>query len=60
MLTLAGWLIANTTALAMSSAASGVTPLAAEDIARAVVYAIAQPANVSINEMLVRPSGQVR
>jgi NADP-dependent 3-hydroxy acid dehydrogenase YdfG len=37
----------------------GVTPLAAEDIARAVVFAIAQPANVSVNEVLVRPSGQV-
>jgi NADP-dependent 3-hydroxy acid dehydrogenase YdfG len=37
-----------------------VTPLAAEDIARAVMYAIGQPANVSVNEMLVRPSKQVR
>jgi NADP-dependent 3-hydroxy acid dehydrogenase YdfG len=25
-----------------------------------VLFAIGQPANVSINEMLVRPSGQVR
>ena len=37
----------------------GLTPLAAEDIARAVLYAITQPANVSVNEVLVRPSGQV-
>jgi NADP-dependent 3-hydroxy acid dehydrogenase YdfG len=37
-----------------------VTPLAAEDIARAVLYAIAQPANVSVNEVLVRPTGQAR
>ena len=37
----------------------GVTPLAAEDIANAVLYAIGQPANVSVNEVLVRPSGQV-
>ncbi len=37
-----------------------VTPLAAEDIANAVVYAIAQPPNVSVNEVLVRPSGQTR
>jgi NADP-dependent 3-hydroxy acid dehydrogenase YdfG len=37
-----------------------VTPLAAEDIARALMYAIGQPANVSVNEMLVRPSKQVR
>ena len=36
----------------------GVTPLAADDIAAAVLYAIAQPANVSVNEVLVRPSGQ--
>jgi clavulanate-9-aldehyde reducatase len=45
---------------AMAKAFQGVTPLAADDIARAVVYAISQPANVSINEMLVRPSGQTR
>jgi clavulanate-9-aldehyde reducatase len=37
---------------------AGVTPLRAEDIAGAVLYAIAQPANVSVNELLVRPSGQ--
>jgi clavulanate-9-aldehyde reducatase len=37
-----------------------VTPLTADDIARAILYAIGQPANVSINEVLVRPSGQVR
>jgi NADP-dependent 3-hydroxy acid dehydrogenase YdfG len=37
---------------------SGVTPLRAEDIAEAVLYAIKQPANVSVNEVLVRPSGQ--
>ncbi len=36
----------------------GVTPLAAEDIANAVLYALSQPANVSVNEVLVRPSGQ--
>jgi NADP-dependent 3-hydroxy acid dehydrogenase YdfG len=37
-----------------------VTPLRAEDIADAVLYAIGSPANVSVNEVLVRPSGQVR
>ena len=37
---------------------SDVTPLRAEDIADAVLYAIGQPANVSVNEVLVRPSGQ--
>ena len=29
-----------------------------EDIANAILYAIGQPPNVSINEVLVRPSGQ--
>src|SRR5438105_10084997 len=38
----------------------GVTPLSAEDIADAILYAVGRPANVSINEVLVRPSGQVR
>ncbi len=33
--------------------------LTAEDIAAAVLYAIGQPPHVSINEVLVRPSGQV-
>jgi len=37
----------------------GVELLEAEDIANAILYAIAQPAHVSINEVLVRPSGQV-
>src|SRR6266550_972511 len=44
----------------MSKAFQGVTPLASEDIAEAILYAIGQPANVSVNEVLVRPSGQVR
>jgi NADP-dependent 3-hydroxy acid dehydrogenase YdfG len=39
---------------------AGVTPLTAEDISNAIVYAIAQPPNVSINEVLIRPSGQLR
>jgi len=34
--------------------------LQAEDIANAILYALAQPAHVSINEVLVRPTGQVR
>ncbi len=38
----------------------GVTPLESEDIANAVLYAIGQPPNVSINEVLIRPSGQTR
>lgn len=44
----------------MAKAFVGVTPLSSEDIANAVVYAISQPPNVSVNEVLVRPSGQVR
>jgi NADP-dependent 3-hydroxy acid dehydrogenase YdfG len=36
----------------------GVTPLEAQDIANAILYAIGQPSNVSINEVLVRPTGQ--
>jgi clavulanate-9-aldehyde reductase len=42
----------------MAKRFAGVTPLEAEDIARAILYAIGQPPNVSINEVLVRPSGQ--
>lgn len=37
-----------------------VEPLTAEDIANAVLYAIGQPPNVSVNEVLVRPRGQAR
>jgi NADP-dependent 3-hydroxy acid dehydrogenase YdfG len=32
--------------------------LEAEDLARAVMYAIAQPPHVNVNEILVRPTGQ--
>jgi NADP-dependent 3-hydroxy acid dehydrogenase YdfG len=45
---------------AMAKNFAGVTPLESEDIARAVLYAIASPPNVAINEVLIRPSGQVR
>jgi clavulanate-9-aldehyde reducatase len=34
--------------------------LEARDIANAIVYALAQPRHVSVNEILVRPSGQTR
>jgi NADP-dependent 3-hydroxy acid dehydrogenase YdfG len=30
------------------------------DIARSIIYAVSQPKHVSINEVLVRPSGQSR
>lgn len=42
----------------MAKRFAGVKPLSADDIAGAVLYAIGQPPNVSINEVLVRPSGQ--
>ncbi|HTD08512.1 MAG TPA: SDR family NAD(P)-dependent oxidoreductase [Solirubrobacteraceae bacterium] len=42
----------------MAKRFAGVTPLSADDIADAVLYAIGQPPNVSVNEVLVRPSGQ--
>jgi NADP-dependent 3-hydroxy acid dehydrogenase YdfG len=42
----------------MAKRFAGVTPLAAEDIAAAILYAIGAPPNVSVNELLVRPSGQ--
>ncbi len=31
-----------------------------EDIARAITYAVTQPAHVNVNEILIRPSGQAR
>ena len=34
--------------------------LEAEDIANAIVYAVSQPEHVSVNEILVRPSGRAR
>ena len=33
-------------------------PLAPADVAEAIVYALAQPERVSVNEVVVRPSGQ--
>jgi NADP-dependent 3-hydroxy acid dehydrogenase YdfG len=35
-----------------------IEPLQPEDIANAIVYVVAQPARVSINEILIRPSQQ--
>jgi NADP-dependent 3-hydroxy acid dehydrogenase YdfG len=37
-----------------------VEALRAEDIADAILYTIAAPPNVAVNELLIRPSGQVR
>jgi len=36
-----------------------ITILEAEDIANAILYAIGQPPHVSVNEVLIRPSGQL-
>jgi len=36
----------------------GRTPLAADDVARAVVYAASQPPHVNVNEILIRPTDQ--
>jgi NADP-dependent 3-hydroxy acid dehydrogenase YdfG len=43
----------------MAKRFEGVTRMTSEDIAGAILYAIGQPPNVSVNEILVRPSGQV-
>ncbi len=36
----------------------GAEPLVPTDIARAVVFALEQPAHFAVNEMVVRPTGQ--
>jgi NADP-dependent 3-hydroxy acid dehydrogenase YdfG len=38
---------------------AGVTPLQSEDIAEAIVFAISRPANVALNELLIRPANQM-
>ena len=42
----------------MAKRFAGVDAAGIEDIANAILYAIGQPPNVSVNEVLVRPSGQ--
>jgi clavulanate-9-aldehyde reductase len=42
----------------MAKRFAGVTPLSADDIAEAILYAIGQPENVAVNEILVRPRAQ--
>jgi NADP-dependent 3-hydroxy acid dehydrogenase YdfG len=39
---------------------SDVEPLRSEDIAAGILYAIAAPENVAVNELLIRPARQVR
>ncbi|TFV60139.1 SDR family NAD(P)-dependent oxidoreductase [Geodermatophilus sp. DF01-2] len=40
--------------------AEGMRQLQAEDVARAIVYVVAQPPHVAVNEVLVRPTDQER
>lgn len=42
----------------MSQFSEGLTPLKGEDIAAAIRYAIEQPASVSVNEIVIRPTSQ--
>jgi len=44
----------------MAQRFAGVTPLAAADIADAIVYMVTRPRHVAVNEMLVRPADQER
>jgi NADP-dependent 3-hydroxy acid dehydrogenase YdfG len=44
----------------MRAAFAGVTPLEASNIAEAILYTIGQPQTVSLNEVLIRPTTQVR
>jgi NADP-dependent 3-hydroxy acid dehydrogenase YdfG len=37
---------------------AGEGALVADDIARAVLYAVSQPPHVDVNEMLIRPTAQ--
>ncbi|HEX8854451.1 MAG TPA: SDR family NAD(P)-dependent oxidoreductase [Thermoleophilaceae bacterium] len=45
---------------ALRSDLGSVTRMDAGDIANAILYTITAPENVSVNEMLIRPTGQVR
>ena len=45
---------------AIRDSVGAMTPLQAEDIARAVLYLVSQPQHVAINELLVRPTDQER
>ena len=45
---------------ASKAMAANMTPLQAEDIARAILYVVSQPPHVAVNEVLVRPTDQER
>jgi NADP-dependent 3-hydroxy acid dehydrogenase YdfG len=45
---------------AIQSRIAEVRPMQPQDIANAIIYALGQPCYVSINEVLVRPTRQVR
>jgi NADP-dependent 3-hydroxy acid dehydrogenase YdfG len=45
---------------AIRDSVGAMTPLQAEDIARAVLYLVSQPQHVAINEILIRPTDQER
>jgi clavulanate-9-aldehyde reductase len=40
----------------LTASLGGLTPLTPDDVARAIVFALAQPANVNVNALLVRPT----
>jgi NADP-dependent 3-hydroxy acid dehydrogenase YdfG len=44
---------------AQQEAEHSITPLRGEDIAAAIVFAVAQPEHISISELLIRPTEQV-
>jgi 3-hydroxy acid dehydrogenase/malonic semialdehyde reductase len=50
--------VANYTPDTVRNMLKGAEPLMPVDIARAVVFAVEQPAHVGVNELVVRPTGQ--
>lgn len=48
----------DASALAEFGKPSGARVLDADDVARAVLFALEQPAHVAVNELLVEPTGE--